>query len=191
MKASKMRRKEIRENNRKIREKWANNENKVKLEATQDYLKRVASEYAANYVVSPITFTGAERRLAPIKTPKYRKRRKNKLSKKARIALRRVRKAEGVFKEWKLKYGRVHIENRCSDCEGPSSIQSTNEYYPISGAIIANEGDYMYNLAGEYEVRNVEFGHGRRKTNEWNDKVAFGLKDKLKEEREARENGWI
>ena len=52
---------------------------------------------------------------------------------------------------------------------------------------IANTADYN-DLAGEYKSRQVEFGHGRAKSKEWNDEIARQLQKELKNRR--KKNDW-
>ena len=52
--------------------------------------------------------------------------------------------------------------------------------------IYNSQGNDAYNLAGEYSARNIEYGHGRRKTEEWNDAAAFDLNKELGRLREIQ-----
>ena len=45
--------------------------------------------------------------------------------------------------------------------------------------IYDNRGNDAYDFAGEYSAHNVEYGHGRRKSDEWNNSVALDLKHEL------------
>ena len=45
--------------------------------------------------------------------------------------------------------------------------------------LINSDGKDMYDFAGEYESRNIEYGHGRRKSDEWNNMAALDLKREL------------
>ena len=46
--------------------------------------------------------------------------------------------------------------------------------------LFSTKGQDAYNFAGEYSARNVEHGHGRRKSLEWNDSRALDLEAELK-----------
>lgn len=52
--------------------------------------------------------------------------------------------------------------------------------------IYDTRGNDAYNFAGEYSARNVEYGHGRRKTDEWNDATAYDLNNRLNELRKIQ-----
>ena len=50
---------------------------------------------------------------------------------------------------------------------------------------IINTTDYN-DLAGEYESRQLEFGHGRAKSKEWNDEIAKELRNELRAARKLQ-----
>lgn len=52
--------------------------------------------------------------------------------------------------------------------------------------LLNSDGKDMYDFAGEYESRNVEYGHGRRKSDEWNNNAALDLKRELDNLRRAQ-----
>lgn len=52
--------------------------------------------------------------------------------------------------------------------------------------LVWTEGHDNYNFAGEYRAREVEFGHGRAKSKEWNDEEARRLKGELRKLRRIR-----
>lgn len=52
--------------------------------------------------------------------------------------------------------------------------------------IYDSRGNDSYNFAGEYTARNVEYGHGRRKSDEWNDSTAYDLNKELDKLRQIR-----
>lgn len=45
--------------------------------------------------------------------------------------------------------------------------------------LINSKNNDAYNFAGEYSARNVEFGHGRQKSQEWNIEAAKSLRAEL------------
>ena len=146
-------------------QKWATEENRTKLEETRKYLARISGR---PYV--PIKVVESMRaKKEPKQEFEHKRKRKKKSQQKS--------KQRSNTKPIPSKRSRAKKQKRLwSDGAKP---------------LINYEGEDMYNLAGEYEARNVDFGHGRRKSDEWNDRSAFDLKDKLKEEREAREKGWV
>ena len=57
----------------------------------------------------------------------------------------------------------------------PSNPRTSAKNKPIYNS----SGNDAYNFASEYEARNVEYGHGRRKSDEWNDATAHDLEKEL------------
>ena len=53
-------------------------------------------------------------------------------------------------------------------------------------SLIKNHNNDYHNFAGEYRAREVEFGHGRAKSKEWNTDRARELKRGLRELRQLR-----
>ena len=54
-----------------------------------------------------------------------------------------------------------------------SSHTSTTTKQKKTKALISTKNSDYHNYAGEYEARNVEFGHGRTRNKEWNDSEAL------------------
>ncbi len=69
-----------------------------------------------------------------------------------------------------------------SNTKSSSNSRQHKRTKPIYDA----RGNDAYNFAGEYSARNVEYGHGRRKTDEWNDATAYDLNNKLDELRKIQ-----
>lgn len=69
-----------------------------------------------------------------------------------------------------------------SSAKSSSNSRQHTRTKPIYDA----RGNDAYNFAGEYSARNVEYGHGRRKTDEWNDATAYDLNNKLNELRKIQ-----
>ena len=61
-------------------------------------------------------------------------------------------------------------------------------YFSEEKPLIGFDGKDMYDFAGEYAAREVEFGHGRRKSDEWNNTAAFDLHRELEKLRSIRKN---
>lgn len=146
--------------------KWASAENRTKLEKTREYLARISG-----------------RPYEPLKVfePKYIK---NEPRQEVRHELK-LEHGDKTRQKTKHKVVAKPISSK------RSRVKKQQKIWPGTKPLVKNSGNDMHNFAGEYEARNVEFGHGRRKSDEWNDRLAFDLKNKLKEEREAREKGWV
>lgn len=122
--------------------------------------------------------------------------------------LRRIRQAYGiptprneksVAKRLERKMARIELEKqklervrRISEqakseshfsvfSPGLSSVKSPSHsrQHAKTKPIYDNRGNDAYNFAGEYSARNVEYGHGRKKTDEWNDSTAYDLNKEL------------
>ena len=143
-------------------QKWATAENRTKLEKTREYLAKISGR-----PYEPIKASESKQINSEYKQ-KSRHKHKNKSKQKT-----------------KYKVAAKSISSK------KSRVRRQQKIWPDTKPLVNNSGNDMHNFAGEYEARNVEFGHGRKKSEEWNDRSAFDLKDKLKEEREAREKGWI
>lgn len=129
--------------------------------------------------------------------------------------LRRIRQAHGIpapkntestTKRLARKMARIELEKqklervrRISDqakseshfsifSPGLSSAKSSSNSRQRAKTkpIYDTRGNDAYNFAGEYSARNVEYGHGRRKTDEWNDTTAYDLNNKLNELRKIQ-----
>ncbi len=61
-------------------------------------------------------------------------------------------------------------------------------YFGEEKPLINSDGKDMYDLAGEYAAREVEFGHGRRKSDEWNNAAALDLRRELDKLRSIQKN---
>ena len=57
--------------------------------------------------------------------------------------------------------------------------QKKNKLHYEEKPLVNSDGKDMYDFAGEYESRNVEYGHGRRKSDEWNNMAALDLRREL------------
>lgn len=73
------------------------------------------------------------------------------------------------------------LYNRSSHNPSPSK-------YKKEKPLVNIKGNDSYNFAGEYSARNVEFGHGRQKSLEWNDVKAFNLQKELQRLRVLKES---
>ena len=82
----------------------------------------------------------------------------------------------------------VSVPRGMSNRQKKVTSQKTGENHKHIGS--DGDKDY-YDFAGEYEARNVEYGHGRKRNREWNDKTALNLKKELDEIRKMREEGFI
>ena len=66
----------------------------------------------------------------------------------------------------------------------PALNKNSNKKTPVNSK-------YMFDYsspANEYESRQVEFGHGRTKSKEWNDETARGLKSELRTARKLQKS---
>lgn len=69
-----------------------------------------------------------------------------------------------------------------------SSHNPSPNKYKKEKPLVNTKGNDSYNFAGEYSARNVEFGHGRQKSLEWNDVKAFNLQKELQRLRDLKES---
>lgn len=60
------------------------------------------------------------------------------------------------------------------------------KYSKKNKPLVDTRNSDTYNFVGEYNARNVEFGHGRRKSAEWNDDKAIELQKTLNSLRQLR-----
>ena len=147
-------------------QKWATAENRTKLEKTREYLAKISGRPYEPLKVSELKHIKNE--------PRQEVRHEHKLE-----------HEDKSKQKTKHKVAAKPISSR------RSRVKKQQKIWPSTKPLVKNSGNDMHNFAGEYEARNVEFGHGRRKSDEWNDRSAFDLPNKLREEREAREKEWV
>jgi|GEM_PF-5173948 hypothetical protein len=85
--------------------------------------------------------------------------------------LKRVREISSHFRSTHSSFFLTSTSNHKTTSRPKQSSKSKPIY--------DSRGNDSYNFAGEYSARNVEYGHGRRKSDEWNDSAAYDLKKEL------------
>ena len=202
----KSRKQAILSRNEALRKKWSTEEHAGKPKKTEGYLRRIGSESAKQVKSISIARPGS------IKTHGNRKHRK--------VKRRSNKKVNGVVTPElyiaQQKSKKKQIENQDRH-EHEGARKNTIRESVVANAFIMDtpsgtsnrkkkivrhkiENNYryvgaknkdFYDFAGEYQARNVEYGHGRKKSREWNDQAALNLKDELAELKRLREEGWI
>ncbi len=142
----------------------------ISQERTTDNLKR--SRKALNRQLKRI------RKAYGISTPKNEKAVAKRLNRKlARIELEK-QKLERVRRISEQTSSNSHFSVFSPGLSNTKS-SSHNRQHAKTKPIYDSRGNDAYNFAGEYSARNVEYGHGRRKTDEWNDDTALVLSEEL------------
>ena len=95
--------------------------------------------------------------------------------------LRRVRKISASFTETSPAYGAVGIGVKMPT-KGTRRVRTNRRRRK---GISAQNYD-TYDLAGQDMARNIEYGHGRRKTDEWNSYVAAKFSKEIEELKKRR-----
>ncbi len=95
--------------------------------------------------------------------------------------LRRVREISAGFTETAPAYGAVGIGAKMPTRSTRKTYNSRKKRNGISAQ------NYDTNdLVGQDMTRNIEYGHGRRKSDEWNNKVAVKLNKEIEELKKMR-----
>lgn len=95
--------------------------------------------------------------------------------------LRRVREISAGFTETAPAYGAVGIGVKIPT----KSTRKTYNSHKKRNGISAQNYD-PHDLASQDMARNIEYGHGRRKSDEWNNKAAVKLNKEIEELKKMR-----